>query len=150
MTEDDWNDPNFWKTIDSTVEDLSEQFGTSSEKVRFLIRRQGLGDSYIDDRQKAVMTQKRIDEAIEDSGATNPGYARKYITRISTTDFIDLTVAKAHMDRNVFDSSVEGDHGSKMGEYDYAGTFGTRRIHGSPPRRCTKRRQRSVSGLRQL
>lgn len=119
MTEEDWNDPNFWKTIDSTVEDLSEQFGTSPEKVRFLIRRQGLGDSYIDDRQKAVMTQKRIDEAIEDSGATNPKYARKYITRISTTDFIDLTVAKAHMDRNVFDSSVEGDHGSKMGEYDY-------------------------------
>lgn len=120
ITDEDWNDPTFWKSIDSTVEDLSNEFGTSPEKVRFLIRRQGLGDSYIDDHQTAVMTQKRIDEAIDDSGATNPTYARKYITRISTTDFIDLTVSKAHMDRDVFDSSVEGDHGSKMGEYDYA------------------------------
>lgn len=119
LTDEDWNDPNLWKSIDSSIEDLSEKLDTTPTKARILIRRQGLGNSYIDNREKAVMSQKRINEAIEDSGATNPGYARKYITRISTKDFIDLTVSKDHMDRNTFDSRVVGDHGSKMGEYDY-------------------------------
>ena len=121
LTDEDWNDPNLWKTIDQTVEDISEERNVEPERIRILVRRQGLGNSYIDDKSIAVMTKERINEAIEDSGAKySPKYARKYITRLSTKDFIDLTVSKNHMDRDVFDTQVQGDHGSTMGDYDYA------------------------------
>ena len=105
---------------DISIYDISEELNVEPKKIDILVRRKGLGASHIEDNHTAVMTQERIDNSILDSGAGfNPNYARKYITRISTKDFIDLTVTKNHMDRGVFDSEVEGDHGSTMGDYDY-------------------------------
>ena len=105
---------------DASIEDISETLNVEPKKIEILIRRKGLGESHIEANRTAVMTQKRIDESIEDSGAKfNPDYARKYITRISPKDFIDLTVSQNHIDRGQFDNEVEGDHGSKMSEYDY-------------------------------
>ena len=104
----------------TSIDDLSEELNVEPKKIEILFRRKGLGESHIEENRTAVMKQARIDEAIEDSGAKfNPDYARKYITRISTKDFIDLTVSKDHMDRNAFDAEVKGDHGSKMSEFDY-------------------------------
>lgn len=105
---------------DISIDDISEELNIEPKKIEILVRRSGLGASHIEENHTAVMTQERIDNAIWDSGAGfNPNYARKYITRISTKDFIDLTVIKNHIDREVFDSEVEGDHGSTMGDYDY-------------------------------
>lgn len=112
---------------DYTVEDISEELNADTKKMRYLIRREGLGDSYVEDSKKAVMKQSRIDEAIEDSGASNPTYARDYITAISPKDFIDLTVTKNHVERDAFDAEVIGDHGSKMGEWDYEKALQTSR-----------------------
>ena len=112
---------------DYTVEDISEELNVDTKKMRYLIRREGLGDSYVEDSKKAVMKQARIDEAIDDSGASNPTYARDYITAISPKDFIDLTVTKNHAERDAFDAEVIGDHGSKMGEWDYEKALQTSR-----------------------
>ena len=122
MFEDmDWEDlMELGGSTDATLDDISEELSAPKKKVEIFFRRKGLGNSYIAAGKSAVMKQSRIDEAIEDSGAKfNPDYARKYITRISPSDFIDLTVKRSHMDRNAFDAEVEGDRGSKMGDYDY-------------------------------
>lgn len=116
---DDWSDLDLFGG-DITIEDISEELNTTPEKVEVLFYREGLGDSYIEDGHKAVMTQARIDEAIDYNGATNPRYARRLITRISPKDFIDLTVMRANQDRTTFDTDVLGDHGNIMGEYNYA------------------------------
>jgi gas vesicle protein len=112
---------------DSSINDISEELNVEPSKLRILMRREGLGKAYAVDGKDAVMKQSRIDEAIEDSGASNPTYARRYITRISTKDFIDLTVRKDHVNREAFDKEVIGDHGSKMGEYDYEKALQTSR-----------------------
>ena len=112
---------------DYTVEDISEELNVDTKKMRYLIRREGLGDSYVEDSKKAVMKQSRIDEAIDDSGASNPTYARDYITAISPKDFIDLTVRTDHVDRESFDREVIGDHGGIMGEWDYEKALQTSR-----------------------
>ena len=112
---------------DYSVEDISEELNVDTKKMRYLIRREGLGNSYVEDSKKAVMKQERIDEAIDDSGASNPTYARDYITAISPKDFIDLTVTKNHVERDTFDTEVIGDHGSKMGEWDYEKALKTSR-----------------------
>ena len=105
---------------DISIDDISEKLNVEPEKIEILFRRKGLGDSHIEENRTAVMKQKRINDEIEDSGAgRNPTYARKLITRISTSDFIDLTVSQSHIDRGRFDSEVEGDHGSTMSEFDY-------------------------------
>ena len=122
MFEDmDWEDlMELGGSTDVTLDDISEELSAPKKKVEIFFRRKGLGNSYIAAGKSAVMKQSRLDEAIEDSGAKfNPDYARKYITRISPSDFIDLTVKRSHMDRSAFDAEVEGDHGSKMGDYDY-------------------------------
>lgn len=112
---------------DYTVEDISEELNVDTKKMRYLIRREGLGNSYVEDSKKAVMKQSRIDEAIDDSGASNPTYARDYITAISPKDFIDLTVRTDHVDRESFDREVIGDHGGVMGEWDYEKALQTSR-----------------------
>lgn len=112
---------------DYSVEDISEELNVAPQKMRYLIRREGLGDSYVEDSKKAVMKQARIDEAIDDSGASNPTYARDYITAISPKDFIDLTVRTDHVDRESFDREVIGDHGGVMGEWDYEKALQTSR-----------------------
>ena len=104
-----------------SIEDISEKLNTEPEKIEILIRREGLGASHIDENRTAVMTQERIDRSIKDSSARfSPDYARRYITSISTKDFIDLTVLRKNMGREAFDANVEGDSGSKMGDFDYA------------------------------
>ena len=112
---------------DYSVKDISEELNVEPQKLRYLIKREGLGNSYVEDSKKAVMKQTRIDEAIEDSGASNPTYARDYITAISPKDFIDLTVMQNHVERDTFDTEVIGDHGSKMGEWDYEKALQTSR-----------------------
>lgn len=86
LTDEDWNDPNLWKTIDQTVEDISEERNVEPERIRILVRRQGLGNSYIDDKSIAVMTKERINEAIEDSGlntllSTQESISQEYLQR---------------------------------------------------------------------
>ena len=104
----------------SSIDDISEELNVPKKRIEILIRRKGLGESHIEANRTAVMKQARIDEAIEDSGAKHhPDYARKYITRISPKDFIDLTVSQNHLDRGQFDAEVKGDYGSRMSEYDY-------------------------------
>lgn len=103
----------------SSINDISEEINVEPEKIEILFYREGLGNSYVEDGRKAVMTQSRIDEAIEYNGASNPAYARRLITRISPSDFIDLTVKRENQNRTVFDSKVQGDHGNTMGNYDY-------------------------------
>ena len=103
-----------------SIEDISEELGVEPEKIEILIRREGLGTSHVETENMAVMSSKRIDRAIADSGAKfHPDYATKYITRISPTDFIDLTVSQQNLDRDNFDTRVEGDSGSTMSDVDY-------------------------------
>ena len=104
---------------DISVSEVSEKMDVSPKTIRILTRRAGLGDTYIADRNRAVMSQKRIDEEIRSYGATNPTYAQRYITEISTRDFIDLTVRMQNLDRDQFDTNVRGDYGGTMADYDY-------------------------------
>lgn len=125
LTDEDWRDMSLFggdvSVDDISIEDISEELNVEPKKIEILFRRKGLGESHIEAGHTAVMKQSRIDEAIEDSGAKfNPVYARKYITRISPKDFIDLTVLQNHVDRGQFDNEVKGDHGSTMSEFDYA------------------------------
>ena len=104
---------------DFTIDDISEELDVEPEKIEILVRRKGLGSSHIEENRTAVMTSERINRDIKDSGASNPTYAQRYITRISPKDFIDLTVMQNNMDRKNFDTRVEGDSGSTMGDVDY-------------------------------
>ena len=106
-------------SVGEWINDISEEADVPPKKVEIYFRRSGLGNSYVEDGKKAVMTQKRIDESIDDYGASRPDYAQKYITRISPEDFIDLTVYRKNQNRAVFDTIVQGDHGSTMADWDY-------------------------------
>jgi len=65
------------------------------------------------------MTDSRIDREIQDSGAgQNKNYAQKWITSISTTDFLNLTLSGELQNRDVFDA-YPGDYGSTVNDYDY-------------------------------
>ena len=101
------------------VESISDELDADPEVVKVLFRRNGLGNSHIDSNHQAVMTQDRINQRIEEHGAGNTDYARRYITRIAPKDFIDMTVYAENMDRTNFDNKVRGDLDSKMGEWDY-------------------------------
>jgi len=69
---------------DFDFEDVAEELDEAPEKIEILYRRKGLGDSHVAADRMAVMTEKRIDERIHDSGAKgHPDYARRYITRIA-------------------------------------------------------------------
>lgn len=105
--------------IDSSIEDISEETGVEPEIIKILYRRKGLGDSHVEDNHKAVMTLERIDQRIAEHGATAADYARRYITRISPKDFIDMTVYERNMSREHFDTRVRGDFDGKMGDWDY-------------------------------
>ena len=77
-----------------------------------------LKSDYVIDNNFAVMTRERILREIEDSSAgTNKAYARRYITTISPTDYLNLTTGTRT--REFFDEKIGGDYGNKMGEYDY-------------------------------
>jgi hypothetical protein len=104
---------------DFSIESISEKMDVEPEVIEILYRRKGLGDSHVEDNHKAVMTQDRIDQRIAEHGASNPDYARRYITRISPKDFIDMTVYERNMNRENFDTRVRGDFDGKMGEWDY-------------------------------
>ena len=106
-------------SVEEWINDISEEVDVPPKKVEIYFRRSGLGNSYVEDGKKAVMSQKRIDESIDDYGASRPDYAQKYITRISPEDFIDLTVYRKNQNRAVFDTIVQGDHGSTMADWDY-------------------------------
>jgi len=69
---------------DFSIEDVAEELDEEPEKIEILYRRKGLGGSHVAADRMAVMTEKRIDERIHDSGAKgHPDYARRYITRIA-------------------------------------------------------------------
>ena len=104
---------------DTSIEEVSEEYDVEPEVIEILFRRAGLGDAYVEDSKKAVMTEARIDQRIREHSSSNPSYARRYITRISPKDFIDLTVTKHGLERKNFDAYVGGDFGSRMGEWDY-------------------------------
>lgn len=104
---------------DYSIESISEETDAEPEVIKILYKRNGLGTSHVEENHAAVMTQKRIDQRIAEHGAGNTDYARRYITRISPKDFIDMTVYEKNMDRANFDSRVRGDLDSKMGEWDY-------------------------------
>ena len=68
------------------------------------------------------LTQNRIDYLIKDNGAgSKVDYARGWIADISPSDFIDLTTSREtrYEGRDFFDTKVQGDHGSVMGDRDY-------------------------------
>jgi predicted nucleotidyltransferase len=68
------------------------------------------------------LTQNRIDYLINDSGAgSRVDYANTWIASISPSDFINLTLPYETREkgREVFDTEVEGDYGSVMGDRDY-------------------------------
>ena len=104
---------------DFSIDSFSEELNVEPEVVEILFRRKGLGDSHIESNRMAVMTQDRIDKRIKEHGSSNPDYARRYISRISPKDFIDMTVYERNMGRDQFDANVMGDLGSKMSEWDY-------------------------------
>ena len=107
-----------------SIDDISEKLNVEPKKIEILIRRNGLGTSHIEENHTAVMTQKRIDQGIKDSGAKfHPTYARRLITKISPKDFIDLTVLQKNVDREKFDANVEGDSGSTMKTFNYEGAL---------------------------
>ena len=103
----------------SGVDVVSEDLDTDPEEIKILYRRKGLGEEYVTEDQKAVMTSDRIKQRIEEHGASQPDYARRYITSISPKDFIDLTVYERNMDRKNFDTKVGGDFGGKMADWNY-------------------------------
>ena len=102
-----------------TIDEISEELDVEPEKIEILIRRKGLGESHIEENHTAVMTQERIDRDIKDNGSTDKTYAKKYITRISPKDFLDLTLPQTAIDREVFDTKVKGDHFNTMQNFDY-------------------------------
>ena len=105
---------------DVSIDDISEELKVEPEKIEILVRRKGLGESHVEENRSAVMKQERINQEIKESGAGHhPDYARKYITRISPKDFIDLTVLQGHVDRGQFDADVRGDFGGTMNDFDY-------------------------------
>ena len=106
--------------LELDLEDLAGEIGEEPAAVRAVVARKGLGDTYVAEGNMAVMTSDRIDRRINDSGASRPDYANSYITRISPKDFLDLTVTESTLDRDVFDTRVEGDHGSTMKTWDFA------------------------------
>ena len=105
---------------DFTIDDISEETSVKPEIIEILYRRSGLGKTHIADGKKAVMTESRINQRIQEHSAKfSPDYARAYITRISPTDFVDLTVTEKNMDRENFDANVRGDFDGRMGDWDY-------------------------------
>ena len=105
---------------DVSIDGISEELNVDAEKIEILVRREGLGNSHIEENRTAVMTQERINRDIADSGARfTPDYAQKYITKISPKDFIDLTVLQKNTDRERFDTYVEGDSGNTMQTFNY-------------------------------
>ena len=105
---------------DFSIDDISEETSVKPEIIEILYRRSGLGKTHIADGKKAVMTESRINQRIQEHSAKfSPDYARAYITRISPKDFIDLTVTEKNMDRENFDANVRGDFDGRMGDWDY-------------------------------
>ena len=104
---------------DSAIESISEETGIEPEVIKILYHRKGLGDSHVADNKKAVMTQDRINQRIAEHSSSQADYARRYITRISPKDFIDMTVYERNRSREMFDTRVRGDLDSRMGEWDY-------------------------------
>lgn len=78
---------------------------------------------YVASASKAVMTTDRIDYLIEDSGAgSRVDYANYWITSISPTDFLNMTLPLKKQDRSAFDKfPSEWDDNSNMDTYDYMG-----------------------------
>ena len=53
----------------------------------------------------AAISEARLDDMIEDSGAGNrKDYARRWITSIRPTDFLNMTLGIANQDRARFDN----------------------------------------------
>ena len=78
---------------------------------------------YVEVASKAVMTTDRIDYLIEDSGAgSRVDYANYWITSISPTDFLNMTLTLSKQDRSAFDKfPSEWNENSNMDTYDYMG-----------------------------
>lgn len=78
---------------------------------------------YVQTDSKAVMTTERIDYLIEDSGAgSRVDYANSWITSISPTDFLNMTLTLGKQDRAAFDKfPSEWNDDSNMDTYDYMG-----------------------------
>ena len=78
---------------------------------------------YVESDSKAVMTNERIDYLIEDSGAgKRVDYANSWITSISPTDFLNMTLTKDLQDRSNFDKyPSEWNEESTVDTYDYIG-----------------------------
>ncbi len=69
--------------------------------------------------ERAIMSEARIDDLIADSGAGNrKDYARKWISSINPTDFLNMTLGKTNQDRAKFDI-IPGDYGSTVADYDF-------------------------------
>ena len=91
---------------------LSERFNAANEDIRYSDREISYGK----------LTQNRIDYLIKDSGAgSRVDYANTWVASINPSDFIDLTLSSKtrNKGREIFDTEVEGDYGSVMGDRDY-------------------------------
>ena len=96
---------------------LSQRFNAENEDIRYSDR------DYVETNSKAVMTNKRIDYLIEDSGAgKRVDYANYWITSINPTDFLNMTLTKYLQDRSEFDKyPSEWNENSTVDTYDYIG-----------------------------
>jgi len=102
------------RTSHSYVSDLL----TNADSNNYDITNETESQEKLSDRDKATMTEERIDWLIRDNGAgKRTDYARGWITSISPTDFINLTT-KEFTDRSKFDS-MKNDYGTTMADYDY-------------------------------
>ena len=78
---------------------------------------------YVETGSQAVMTNARIDYLIEDSGAgSRVDYANYWITSISPTDFLNMTLTEDLKDHSKFDNHPsEWNDESTVDTYDYIG-----------------------------
>lgn len=99
---------------------LNVKYNTKKEKLSDRTKAQL---DYVEIASKAVMTTDRIDYLIEDSGAgSRVDYANYWITSISPTDFLNMTLPLNKQDRSAFDKfPSEWNENSNMDTYDYMG-----------------------------
>lgn len=76
-------------------------------------------DDYEIEDDKAVMSDKRLNNEIDDSRAGNRSdYAQAWITSINPTDFLNMTLGERNQNRDVFDN-MPGDYDSTVNDRDF-------------------------------
>lgn len=76
-------------------------------------------DTYEVEGNKAVMSDKRLNNEIDDSRAGNRSdYAQAWVTSINPTEFLNMTLGERNQNRDVFDN-MPGDYDSTVNDRDF-------------------------------